>query len=81
MLKEAKAPVHIRAERVSYSASGSISVLLKLKAYTGMLFPLYKNNLIKAVKAVDPAVVGVEAIEQWHRLKVHSLSIDRYFED
>ena len=66
MLKEAKAPLHIRAERVSYSASGSISVLLKPKAHTGMLFPLYKNNLIKAVKAVDPAVVGVEAIEQWH---------------
>jgi hypothetical protein len=78
MLKKAGAPAFVRAERVSYSATGSVSVLLKEKAHTGLVLPAYKTGLIKAVKAVDPAVIGVEAIEQWHRLKVHGLSIERY---
>ena len=65
ILKKSNLPTYIRAERVSYSASGSISVLLKEKAHTGLLFPTFKDALIKAVKAVDPAVIGVESIEHW----------------
>jgi hypothetical protein len=78
MLKRAGAPSHVRVERVSYSASGSISVLLKERAHTSLLLPAYKDGLIKAVRAVDPAVTGVEAIEKWHRVKIHGLSIERY---
>jgi hypothetical protein len=78
MLKGIGAPPHVRVERVSYSATGSVSVLLKEKAHTGLLLPEYKDSLIKAVRAVDPAVVSIEAIEQWQRLKVHELSIERY---
>ena len=78
MLKEASLPTYVRAERVNYSASGSMSVLLKEKAHTGLLFPIFKDALIKAVKAVDSAVIGVESIEHWQRLKVHRLSVKRY---
>ena len=34
--------------------------------------------LIQAAKTVDDAVVGVEILEQWQRLKVHGMSLERY---
>lgn len=43
-----------------------------------MLLPQQSNFLIRAAKIVDNAVVGVEGLEQWQRLKVHGLSLERY---
>lgn len=43
-----------------------------------MLLPLRSNILIRAAKAVDGVVTGVEVLEQWHCLKVHGMSLDRY---
>ena len=34
--------------------------------------------LIRAAKSVDEAVVGVEVLEQWQRLKVHGMLLERY---
>ena len=32
-------------------------------------------------KIVDWAIIGVEALERWHRLKVHRMSLERYLGD
>ena len=36
-----------------------------------------KNILIRATKMVNAAVIG-EALEHWHRLKVHGMPLERY---
>jgi hypothetical protein len=43
-----------------------------------MLIPHHADTLITAARQVDPAVIAVEAPEQWYRLKVHGVPIRRY---
>lgn len=49
--------------RVRYAPSGSISALLTEKADAAMLLPQQSNLSIRAIKAVDDAVVRVEVLE------------------
>ena len=55
-----------------------MSALLTEKADATMFLPQRSNLLIRAAKTVDDAVVGVEILEQWQRLKVHGMSLERY---
>ena len=77
-LQKAGVDPKVRFSRVRYAPSGSISALLLEKADASMLLPQRSNLLIRAAKTVDDAVVGVEIFEQWQRLKVHEMSLDRY---
>ena len=43
-----------------------------------LLRPSRSNLLIRAAKSVDNAEVGIEVLEQWQRLKVHGMPLDRY---
>ena len=52
--------------------------LLTEKADAIILLSQRSNMLIRAAKRVDDAVVGVEILEQWQRLKVHGMSLERY---
>lgn len=52
-----------RLVRVKHAPSGAISVLLTEKANAGLLIPRLSNLLIRTIKTVDPAVVGVEILE------------------
>lgn len=70
-LQKAGVEPKIRFTRVKYALSGSISALLTEKADAIMLLPQRLNILIRAAKTIDDAVIGVEVLEQWHRLKVH----------
>lgn len=49
------------------------------KANATMFIPSKSNLLVRATKSVDEAVRGVEILEQWQRLKVHRMSLGRYF--
>ena len=64
--------------RVQYALSESISAFLIEKANIIMLHPQQSNLLIQAAKTVDDAVVGVEVLKQWQRLKVYGISLERY---
>ena len=77
-LQKAEVEPKIRFTRVKYALSGSISALLTEKADEIMLLPQRLNKLIRAAKTIDDAVIGVEVLEQWHRLKVHGMSLERY---
>lgn len=77
-LQKAGVDPKVRFSRVRYAPSGSISALLLEKADATMLLPQRSNLLIRAAKTVDDAVVGVEILEQWQRLKVHGMALDRY---
>ena len=69
---------HVRFCCVKYAPSGAISALLNEKADAGLLIPRKSNLLIRAVKSVDPEVIGVEVLEHWQRLKVHGMPLERY---
>lgn len=77
-LQKAGIKPKIRFTRVKYAPSGSISALLTEKADATMLLPQQSNMLIRAAKTIDDAVIGVKVLEQWHRLKVHGMSLERY---
>ena len=77
-LQKAGVEPNVRFSRVRYAPSGSISALLTEKADATMLLPQRSNLLIRAAKTVDETVTGVEVLEQWHRLKVHGMSLERY---
>lgn len=77
-LQKAGVESKVRFCRVRYALSGSISALLTEKSDANMLFPPRSNLLIRAAKTVDDAVIGVEVLEQWQRLKVHGMSLERY---
>jgi hypothetical protein len=42
------------------------------------LVPAYEDKLLAAIRQADPAVVAVEVSEQWHRIKVHAIPVQRY---
>ena len=75
-LQKAGIEPKIRFTQVKYAPSGSISALLTEKADATMLLPQRSNMLIRAAKTIDDAVIGVEVLEQWHRLKVHGMSLE-----
>ena len=77
-LQKAGEETYIRFSRVQYAPSGAVSALLTEKGDAGQLIPQRSNLLIRAVKSVDPAVVGVEVLEHWQRLKVHGMPLERY---
>lgn len=78
-LQKAGVEPKTRFIRVKYAPSGSISALLTEKSDATILLPQQSNMLTRAAKAIDDAVIGVEILEHWHRLKVHGMSLDRYF--
>ena len=65
----------MRFSRVGYSQSGAVSGLLTERFNAEDLI----KHLIRAAKSVDEGIIGVEALEQWHRLKVHGMPLLRYF--
>ena len=77
-LQKAGIEPKIRFTRVKYVPLGFISALLTEKADATMLLPQRSNMIIRAAKTIDDAVRGVEVLEQWHRLKVHKMSLKQY---
>ena len=78
-LQKTGVPSYIRFIRVGYSQSGAISGLLTERSNAEDLIKQHSNTLIRAAKLVDEGVIGVEALERWHRLKVHPMPLLRYF--
>lgn len=77
-LQKAGKPISIRFNRVSYSQSGAISALLTEKGDATELLKTRTNILIRAAKTIDRAIIGIEALEHWQRLKVHGMPLGRY---
>ena len=63
-LQKAGTPTYTRFSRVGYSQSGAISTLLTEKSSAEQLVGNHSNILIRAAKAVDEGVIGVEALER-----------------
>ena len=57
---------------------GAISGLLTEKSNAEDLLRDHATTLIRAAKLVDKRVIGFEALERWHRLKVHGMPLMRY---
>ena len=64
--------------RVRYSPSGAVSALLTENSDAGTIIPRLSNVLIRAAKSVDQAIIGVEVLEHWQRLKIHGMPLERY---
>ncbi|KAI7974128.1 hypothetical protein EIK77_002993 [Talaromyces pinophilus] len=77
-LSNAGMPNFVRAVNAGYAASGHLTVLLQEEAPSNVLVPAYNDMLITAVRRCDPAVISVEISEQWQRVKVHGVPVQRY---
>ncbi|EED11665.1 hypothetical protein TSTA_108510 [Talaromyces stipitatus ATCC 10500] len=71
-------PDFVRAVDSGYAASGALTVLLERGTCSSTLVPVYNDTLLAAVRQTDPAVISVEISEQWHRVKVQAVPVDRY---
>ena len=54
---------YIKAVETKYSIIKAVLILLKKKANAGILLPIYKNSLIKAVKKIY-IIIKIYIIEQ-----------------
>ena len=52
----------IKTIKISYSRKKSISIFLSDKSDVNELLNGYKNRLIKAIKAVDILIIGIEIV-------------------
>jgi len=77
-LAQAGFPNFARVIDANYTESGAISALLDQGSTVGSLLPAYKDLLVAACHRVDPAVISVEADQQWHKIKVHAVPVARY---
>ncbi len=77
-LQKAGEGLDTRFIQVKNAPSEAILALFTEQANAGSLIPRLSNLLIRTIKAVDPAVVGVEILEYWQRLKVHGMPLERY---
>jgi hypothetical protein len=77
-LTAASLPDFLRVVDVGYTRTGAISIILQKGSLNHMLLSRYTDLMIAAVRKIDPAVISLEAPEQWYRLKVHGVPIKRY---
>lgn len=61
-----------------YEKFDAILDFLTKKADVGLLISWRANLLIWTANSVDTAVVGIEVLENWQRLEVHSMLLERY---
>ena len=72
-LQQIKKKTYIRFTQGQYAPSGTVFIFLTKIADVGQLISQQSNLLIPEVKTVDPAVVGIEVLEHWQRLKVYGM--------
>jgi hypothetical protein len=77
-MKQWGLPDHIRLLKLGYTGTGAISGLLSEKAVAPMIIPTYSDSLIKVAIQYDINITGIDQAEQWHRLRVHRVLLDRY---
>jgi hypothetical protein len=80
-MKEWGLPDHIRLIKLDYTGTGAISGLLADKATAAMVIPLYSDALIKVAIQHDISITGVNQAEEWYKLRVHRVHLERYLEN
>jgi len=70
-------PDHIRLTKLWYTTSGAISGLLKEKATAEML-KTAKHQILEAAKGLDSSITDFSPAEQWYKLRVHTIPLNRY---
>ncbi|TGZ81927.1 hypothetical protein EX30DRAFT_348316 [Ascodesmis nigricans] len=76
-LNEAKAPPHIRVQKVEVNGKGSVTAKMGPRA-TGIMALKYKATLVRAAGEADRAVEELKANETWHKLKLHAVRLNQY---
>jgi len=71
-------PDHIHLLKLGYTGTGAISGLLGEKAIAPMIIPAYSDALIKVAIQFNANITGINQAEQWYRLRVHRVLLDRY---
>ena len=63
--------------KLAYTLKGKLSRLLG-ECSSSQEVLKYKDLLITAARAFDPLIIGVQPTENWTKLKVHGVSLNRY---
>ncbi|OJD09433.1 hypothetical protein ACJ73_10319, partial [Blastomyces percursus] len=77
-LTQAGFPSFMRIVDANYTETGALSALLNRGALAEKLVSAHRDPLLAACRQADSTVIAVELNEQWHRVKVHGVSVDRY---
>jgi hypothetical protein len=78
-MKEWGLPDHIHLIKLGYTETGAISGLLAEKAAATMLILYYSDALIKIIIQYDISIIGIDQAEEWHKLRIHKVYLERYF--
>ncbi|TGZ76144.1 hypothetical protein EX30DRAFT_375775 [Ascodesmis nigricans] len=73
------AAAHIRVQRIDINAKGTATVRLGSHA-TGIMALEYKKELLQAACRGDESIADIQANETWTRIKLHSVSLERYYQ-
>ena len=71
-------PQSVKTIKISYSEKGAISILLSDRSDVNKLLIRHRNRLIKAVRAVDVLVTGIEVVTKWYKIKLAGMPLLRY---
>lgn len=77
-LSKAQAPAHIRVEKVDINTRGTVTAKMGPNA-TGEMAMKFKHTLLSAAKIVDDSIEEITPNETWPRLKLHGISLSRYY--
>ncbi|OJD11986.1 hypothetical protein ACJ73_09422, partial [Blastomyces percursus] len=75
-LTQAGFPSFMRIVDANYTETGALSALLNRGALAEKLVSTHRDPLLAACRQADSTVIAVELNEQWHRVKVHGVSVD-----
>jgi hypothetical protein len=70
-------PEHIRLIKLWFTPLEVISGLLKEGA-TGEMLLNAQKEIIDRAKKIDPSIINLSAAEQWYKLRIYTVSLNRY---
>lgn len=72
-------PKHTRLETLRVNARGTTTTVISREGWTAeRLLSVAKDEMIRAARLVDPTIIDVVLCEDWARIKVEAIPVERY---
>jgi hypothetical protein len=71
------APHYVRLHSVSKNQRGTVTAVTR-EGCSAEVLMRYADTVIKHARMFDPTIIGLDTNENWPRLKVHGLPLERY---
>lgn len=77
-LSTKKVLTHVRLQQMAYNEKGNLSRLLGAIASSGIPVPSMRGVILSAVKRADPNIIDATEDQNWHRVRIHGVDLERY---